>query len=561
MFEIIGLAVVVPVINLLVDPTQINKNKIIYYLYNAGGFNNNLSFVLATLIAIGIIFILKNTLLYYILKHQTEIGFSLAKRLATNKYNNYLTKPYLFFSENNTAVLLRNITQLPSDLIVYNIFPFIGLLNEFFILLVIILAMTFYNPLLFLVTIAFAIPFLILFNRVYKGKLKHISEVRDKESSNMYKIGLQSLEGFREITVFNKLDFFKPLFQKSIDSFTKASSSGYFLNIFSPKLVETVAILCLVNIFLFGYIFEENMEALTQFMIVFAIAAYRIIPSINKIILFSNYIKSCSFVFSYFNKDDDDPISKNPKDQIAPIQALLFTDTLFLKNLSFKFKKEDYILNNINLTIKKGENIGIVGPSGSGKSTLLNIFLRLYIEENGGIFVDSIKVDKGNRDQWYKLVSYVPQQMTLIEGTIKENIAFGIEQNKINESLLNKVIELAQLQDFTKNLPNGVNTNIGEKGINISGGQKQRIAIARALYHGGEILIFDEATSALDIETEESLTEAIHSLSNQNLTIIIVSHRYQTLKHCSKIFKLEKGNLNGPIAYNQFVQNHQKSSN
>lgn len=554
-FEIIGLAIIIPAINILIDQEIVKSAPALFWLYNSLNFSSNVSFVLFILFAICIIFIIKNALLYFIYKYQTKVGFDLASRLAVGKYNSYLNMPYRFFSENNTAILLRNITQLPIDIVIYSILPFVGLINEIFLILIILSAITLYNPLLFFATAIFVIPFLFLYNKTYRSKLKRISTERDKESSKVYQIGLQSIEGFREIKIFDKLNFFRPVFQRSLESYAKISSDGYLMNIFSPKIVETVAIMCLVNIFLFGYLLGNNITVLTQFMAIFAISSYRIIPSINKIILYSNYIKSSAYTFQYFSKKDDVATEQHSeKNKEEALQPLTFNKNVEIRGLSFKFADaEENILKNLRLNVTKGQTIGIVGPSGSGKSTLLNILLRLYVEDEGGIYVDGVKIERNNISNWYKLVSYVPQNMILLDGTIKENIAFGIHPEDINTILLEKVIARSQLKEFIDKLPEGINSQIGENGIKISGGQKQRIAIARALYHGGEILIFDEATSALDSETEEMLTEAIHSISHQDLTIIIVAHRVQTLKYCDAIYKIENGALNERLTYSQIA--------
>lgn len=469
----------------------------------------------------------------------------MASRLSLEKYNSYLNKPYAFHSNNNTAILLRNFTQMPFDLIQYLILPFIAIINESFILLLITTAITIYDPLLFWSLVIFVAPFLFIYSTIYKKKLKEISTIRDKESAYLYKLGLQSMEAFREIVVFNKLEYFKPIYKKTVNRFTKSISEAYTINSFSPKFVETVAVLAIFSIFISGYFFNKNLSELAQFLIIFAIAAFRIIPSLNKIILYSNYIKSSFFIFDHFNIFDDEvEPNHSKKNHLEKTEDIQFNKQLELKNVSFAFEnKTDTVLKNLNLNIKKGETIGIIGTSGSGKSTLLNILLRLHEEQTGGIFIDGKKIDKSSLAAWYKLVSYVPQNITLLDASITENIAFGIPTKEIDTILLNKVIQQAQLESFINQLSEGVNTQIGEKGIKISGGQRQRIGIARALYHGGKILIFDEATSSLDMETEEMLTEAINNISHKELTIIIVAHRIQTLKYCDVIYKLEKGEI------------------
>lgn len=543
-FELFGLFILFPVIRIIIEPSLIQENRYINYIYVKLHFSDNISFVLFLFSTVTLLFVLKNFFIYLISKKQISVAFKMASQLSLEKYNSYLNKPYSFHANNNTAILLRNFTQLPFDLIQYLVLPFIAIINESFILLLIVATITIYDPLLFLSLVVSMAPFLFIYNRIYKKKLGIISARRDEESAYMFKLGLQSMEAFREIAVFNKSEYFKPIYKKTVDRYSKSISETYLINTISPKFVETVAVIAIFSIFISGYLLNKDLGTLAQFLILFAIAASRIIPSMNKIILFSNYIKACSYIFEHFENAKEDTLPTDDYKNKGNSQPIEFIDKLEIKNLSFSFiDKKESVLNNLNLIVKKGETIGIIGSSGSGKSTLLNILLRLYQEQSGGIYVDGKKIEKSQLSAWYKLVSYVPQNITLLDGSITENIAFGVTSKDIDYVLLEKVIKQAQLEPFISELPNGSSTQIGEKGIKISGGQRQRIGIARALYHGGKILIFDEATSALDSETEEMLTESINNISHKELTIIIVAHRIQTLKYCDAIYKLENGSI------------------
>lgn len=545
-FEIFGLFVLFPVIKVIMEPAIIQQNKYVNFLYTALHFENNISFVLFLFSSVTLLFLLKNFLIYVISKKQISVAFKLASRLSLEKYNLYLNKPYSFHSNNNTAVLLRNFTQMPFELINYLVLPFVAILNELFILILVIATITLYDPLLFWSLILFTTPFLFVYNKVYKKKLREISSKRDEESAHMFKLGLQSMEAFREITVFNKTSYFKPVYKKAVDRYSKSMSETYLMNTFSPKFVETVAVLAIFSIFISGYLLNKDLAVLAQFLIIFAIAAFRVIPSMNKIILSSNYIKSSSYIFQHFDIATENITSVAKEKEQENTQTIDFREKLEIRDLSFGFEEQKRnVLNKLNLTIKKGQTIGIIGSSGAGKSTLLNILLRLFEEKSGGIYIDNNKIERSKLAAWYKLVSYVPQNITLLDGSIRENIAFGCTEEEIDHNLLNKVIRQAQLEAFINELPEGPKTQIGEKGIKISGGQRQRIGIARALYHGGKILIFDEATSSLDTETEEMLTESINNISHgeDELTIIIVAHRIQTLKYCDAVYKLENGEI------------------
>ena len=542
LFEIIGLVVLLPVINVIIDSSIIDRNPYLKILYTHLGFISHIKFAVFLLCLTTFVFVIKNLILYFISKIQNTITFNLARRLSYDKYNSYLEKDYEFHAENNSAVLLRNMTQIPFELVIYVIQPFILLLNEIFILFLIVMGVAFYDPMLFLTLFLFVLPFLYLYNKIFRIRLREISKRRDEEGAKMYKMGLQSMENYREIIVSNKKHFFKPLFKNALDTFANSMRSVSELNLLTPRLVETIAILSIFIIFTTGFLLKRDITSLAQFLILFSIASYRMIPSINKLIQCSNYIKSSFFVFDYFNKSD---FQASDSIQNDPIQEKVsFKKTIELRNLSFHYKNHPKpVLNNLHLSIEKGDIIGIIGSSGSGKSTLLSILLRLYIESDGGLYVDQVKINTQNILAWYNVLSFVPQNIVLLDGTILENIAFGVPRNQVDYEKLNRVVKQAQIEDFILSAPNGLHSEIGEKGIKISGGQRQRIGIARALYQESELLIFDEATSALDLETERMLTDSIHNISHSNLTMIIVAHRLETLKYCTKIFKLEEGKL------------------
>jgi ABC-type multidrug transport system fused ATPase/permease subunit len=538
--EVFGLVIIFPVINILLDPSSITRSAVLSKLYTVFRADNTVSFVLILMLLITAFFLLKNLVIYHASKRRTGIAYEMANRLATTKYSRYLSQSYSYFAENNTAVMLRNITQIPFEFATYVLLPFATILNELFILTILVVIMTIFDPVLFLSILLFTLPFGLLYNSVYRKKLREISERRNRESAAIYKAGMQSLEGFREIVVFNKLNYFKPWFKRSVENYSRSNSFVYLLNVFSPKIVETVAVMCISAIFISGFLFGKDIRQLGQFLVMFSLAAFQIIPSMNKIILSGNYIKSSAFTIDHFTRDEVE--DAEPARSAAP--KLEFKRELRIRDLSFRYRDaQDRVLDNVNLEVKKGETIGIIGPSGSGKSTLLNILLRLYKEQQGGIYVDDRHIGELEILAWYDLVSYVPQNITLLDGTITENIAFGIGAAEIDRERLWKCIERAQLSEFINSLPGKENTQVGENGIKLSGGQKQRIGIARALYHGGSILIFDEATSALDTETERMVTESIYSISHQDLTIIIVAHRLETLKYCDRIYKIEKGKI------------------
>jgi ABC-type bacteriocin/lantibiotic exporter with double-glycine peptidase domain len=537
--EILSLSTLFPIINIIINPKKIQENKILNEIYTFFHFQNDATFILIILIAIIIIFVLKNIAVYYFSKFQINLFYVTAEKLVLEKYRRYMNMPYGEHTNSNSSALLRNVLQVPYEFTNALLMPFNAVINELIIIMLLAISILIYNPFLFLILISVLFPLVYVYNRVHKRRLQNMSKTRDQESLNLYKQVSQSFEGIREFTVFDKKEYFYKTLKKSAANYTKINSESYLISYFSPKVIETVSVFAVFMVFLIGYIQGQNIEAVASILVLYSIALYKLIPSINKILLSLNNIRIADYTFLYLKKENTPEIYTNES-----YESLAFHETIKLKNIDFKYADSSkLVLSDINLQIDKGSRIGIVGASGSGKSTLLNIFLRLFEESKGGIYIDDKKISPDNIKALYKLVGYVPQNITIIEGSLLENIAFGIDKDGVDFDLLNKVIEKSQLSSFLRELPEGFSTQMGERGAKISGGQKQRIGIARALYHKAQILIFDEATSALDYETEKMLTESINSFYDNDMTIIIVAHRLQTLKYCDLIYKLNDGRL------------------
>jgi ABC-type multidrug transport system fused ATPase/permease subunit len=270
-------------------------------------------------------------------------------------------------------------------------------------------------------------------------------------------------------------------------------------------------------------------------------ATFRLLPSINRILSSLQNIKYYKSSLEIISNELVGA-SKNLNEKEILVGEIDFKKSLELKHISFSYKDNNPILENIDLKINKGELIGIIGQSGAGKTTLINIIVGLLTQNSGKIFLDGNELSHDKINLWKCKIGYVPQDVYLIDDTIEKNIAFGIDADKINSQNIEKSISQSQLKSFINQLPNGINTIVGERGVQISGGQRQRIGIARALYNDAEFLVLDEATSSLDVETETEFINAVLSLK-RNKTILIITHRLSTIENCDKIFKIDKGEL------------------
>ncbi|MCF6296763.1 MAG: ABC transporter ATP-binding protein/permease [Flavobacteriaceae bacterium] len=552
-FDIFSLLLLLPIIKIILDPTIIYKNQYLLFLFSEFGFNSEVVFAIFLLFIIVLFFVVKNVVTYYGIKWQSNTIFNIAEKLTIHQFKLYLFKPFQYYTNNETGNLLRSIIEVPFNFASGILFPLVIIINELIVVLIILVVITIYNPYLFISVILFTAPFLIIYTFFQKNRLKKVSKERDINHANMFAKGKQALDGFKEVILFDKIDFFKVSFQKSVNKFSSAFSTLYLYNSYSPRLVEGIAVLSIFSVIVTGYALNYDMKLIASFLVAFSLAAYRLIPSINKVILSYNNIKSSEFVFSHFEQSQELSESFNivkSNSVFESSSSLKFSSGLEIKNLSFNYNdSKENIFNKLNIKISKGETVGIIGDSGSGKTTLINILLLLLDEFSGEILVDGQKLDSKSKKEWHKTISYVPQNVIIIAGTLLENITFGIPFQEVNHSKLEKVIEQSQLQEFIQRLPNGINTEIGEHGLKISGGQRQRIGIARALYHEGSLLIFDEATSSLDNKTEMQLTNSIRNLSGKEFTIIIIAHRLESLRYCDSIYKIENGKTVGPLVF------------
>jgi len=550
-FEIVGLLIIVPVIQILLKPAIIHSNWQLEQLFVFLRAPNEIVFIVYLLTLIVLFFVVKNALIYWASLWQTRITYGVAERLTTLQFQKYLYQPYQSHVNDNTSVLLRKIIEIPYNFTNGIMLPVVQLINEIIVMAFLIFGILLYNSVLFMSMVLFITPFFFLYASIYKFQLKDVSHEREQGHSDMFKKGKQSIEGFREILLFNKFNYFEPGFKASVNRFSRAMAKLYHLNLFSPKIIETLAIVCVLTIFVVGLVLNYDIEKLVAFLATFAIAAYRLIPSINKMVLSYNNIRSCEFVFNHFRSVQwNKPVKEVSQAEVKPFS---FAREVQLRNLSFSFYPDEILLNDVDLTIRRGEIIGVVGKSGSGKSTLINIILGLYPPSTGKIMVDDIEINEANIASWHRTISFVPQSPVLLEGSISENIAFGVTAESVDNERMWWAVKNSGLEEFVAGLPDGLATQIVDKSLNISGGQKQRIAIARALYHNGQILIFDEATNSLDLETEDFLTDAIKRLSTQSYTVIIIAHRKESLKYCDRIYKIKDGRISSSLTFSEVV--------
>lgn len=548
--DVFGIASILPLIKLATDTTIIHTNEYLSTIYKYLHFESEKSFLLFMILSVLGFFIVKSVYGIFVNYLETRFTATLAYNITRKQFNKYFNLEFHQFAGMKSSVITHHILNNPLSYVTWVVMPTIMLISEFSILLLIVGGIAWYDIKLFLFIAIIIGPSTWLIYALLRSRVTRIGE----EMNRLFPLSLGSLSqtigGYADIKLANKEAHYRDEFLKTQKKYHQLNMAAHLPNLIPLRANELVALLGVVLIFIYAIFLTENSEKAIVMISLFAAAAYRLMPSLNRIISSFMYIRKNMTALQNISIYPDlaHEIISNADDR-----KMTFEKSIEIRNLYFRFPKESNdVLKDITMTIQRGEKIGIVGVSGSGKTTLMNILLRFYKEQQGGIYIDDVKVDSENMQSWRNLLGYVKQDIFLMDASIKDNITFG--DTNPNENLLKQAIKQASLEDLINSLPDGLNTVIGERGSRLSGGQKQRISIARSLYRNAEVLIFDEATSALDNQTEQEVSDAIDSLSNVNKTIFIIAHRVTTLKNCNRIYELTDGKISGVYQYQELLE-------
>ena len=540
LLEVFSLGILLPLLTLIIDPKKINQNQIIEDIKLLFDNITDKEFLIYFLFAFLGFYLLKTILLAYLSYRQNKFLTGVTKDVSNNLFQNYLKHPYNFFLKNNTSELIKNIQ---GEVTHFSAFfsNLITVISEIGMIFSISITLIFIEPLGAL-TLGFFFGILsIVFLKFTKERLDRWGIIRQDIDSKFSKLILETFGGIKDIFVLGRKQFFLNNFfqqnQRKADIILRQLTVSQL-----PRLyLELVAVFGLIGFILLMTFRNEDPKVLISTIGVFVAATFKIIPSINRLIASLQLLKYYkSSLSTIHNELVCLKVEEIPSTYDQNTDSYLFKDKIKFLNLSFGYNKTT-LLKDINLEINKGDSIGIVGESGSGKSTLIDLILGFQKPSKGIITIDN--VDLNNIILSFRSkIGYVSQELYLIDDSILNNIAFGINKDKINIERVYEVIKLSQLDSLIENSVEGIKTRVGERGVQLSGGQKQRIAIARALYSNPDILILDEATSALDSKTENSIIKTVEGLKG-NVTIIIISHKLSILDMCNKVFKISDSKI------------------
>ena len=395
----------------------------------------------------------------------------------------------------------------------------------------------------------------LLFNKFLYSKVLRYGEEFNLGNRLMIKGISEGVSGIKEIRVLGKEDFFKTSFSRGIKTMAEMEIKQSLIQITPKSLLELLMVVFVV-IAVFLNIYQQNdLDQVFTILGVFAVGAVRLVPIVTQLFSSINIIKfgrsSVSNLYQDIQNFEIGEIETIESKRVI-LQKQDFLD-LDIKNLSYSYPNSDEkALKNISLKINKGDFVGFVGPSGAGKTTLVDVLLGLLNPQTGTIKLNGKDIFS-QIHIWRSLVAYLPQEIFLIDDSLTKNIALDDNTDHLLDGRFNEVIRKSKLDDFIENLPEGLNTRMGERGVRLSGGQRQRVAIARALFHEREVLILDEATSSLDMQTEEEIVNQMQKFKGEK-TVITIAHRISTLKYCDCLYKLEKGIISGPYSYDEYLQ-------
>ena len=537
--EVFSIGAVIPFIGLITNPDSFSSNQYILSLSQFFSIENDgqLLFVI-TLIFISLT-IISASIRAFSVWLQTRLTHLIGADLAAKAYENTLGQSYEFHVMNNSAKLISTIFAKISTMLNRVVTPCLGIIHSFFMTITIVTGLFLLSPFIgisIFAALAFAYIVITLFiKRVVSKNGKIVAD----ELNNVMKKLQEGLGGIRDIIIDNTQNLFLKNFINSDYPQRIASSKLEFISLSPRMLVEMIGLIifAIVTYFLAS---NDPTANFVPLLAAIALGAVRLLPFLQGAYSGWSYINAHRFIVN-----DVLEILMPPDREIAGVSDPIdtFNEEIKLANISFSYaESSSKVLDNVSLTIKKKTKVGIVGQTGGGKSTLMDLIMGLLNPTEGGIFVDGEELTYKNIISWQSKISHVPQSIYLLDGSVYENIAFGLEKKEINLDRAIECAKAAMIHETVRDFEKGYDTKIGERGSRLSGGQRQRIGIARALYKNSEIIFFDEATNALDSQTELKIMESIYSFS-KDITIFIVAHRLETLQKCNLILEVKNSDV------------------
>lgn len=549
LLETLGVGAMMPVVTALLTPDKLQEyidqyetlQRIcnLFHIENAGQLTMTLIFALMA------VYVIKNLYILLLTYKQNTFITRNRNKMISRVMAEFLNRPYEQYLGADIPTVFR-ITDSDIPQTFSLILAMLNLASEVVVSFLIFLVLLFSDVAMTLFIVAVFGLLTLLIVKILKPRMNRIGAKNQTIQSRIAKWRIQAIYGLKDVKVLNREEFFIRNYYESGKIGADVARNYAVLNNIPRLLIETVfivSILAFIAIYISG---GGNVASIMTTIATFGVAAMRVLPSVNRINTYITEIAytqpSLNFVYENLQEGMKTDAMLAERKANAQKEKLKLEDKIQLSHISFHYPDSDKnIFTDAHMEVPRGKSVGIIGASGAGKSTIVDVLLGLLHAQEGDITCDGVNIFK-NYESWLAQIGYIPQAIYLIDESIRDNIAFGIDEDKIDDKRIWEVLEEAQLKEFVEELPEGLDTTIGDRGVRLSGGQRQRIGIARALYHDPEILVFDEATSALDNDTEAAVMEAVNSFHGRK-TMIIIAHRLNTIEKCDIIYKVENEKL------------------
>ena len=536
LLNFVGVATLIPILLLILDRNAMASNAHVARLCDTLNIESYEGLVFGVCAAIVAIILVKNLAILLLYRTERNYIYALYEHLSKNLFLSYHNRGFGFVKRNNSAQLTRNVNVVSLMFVAGVLKPIATIISEALLFILIMGAIAWYAPVAALITTCVFLPVLAIFYFIMRRRLYNIGEMENAAQRLKSRIVAECFRGYVDIEIGGAYPLMFKRFDSAVKEVATLRKRNATIGMLPQMFTEVGLAIGLATLVILSL--SVSSANIGMIFGIFAVAAIRLVPSVRGIMSSWSAIR--------YNLYTIDTMADAEEHNALPAQLdtgrLNLSSTLELRNVTFTFDDASApTIDNLSLTIHKGERVGIQGTSGVGKTTLFNLILGLYHPTHGEILIDGTPLTDCNIRKWQNAIGYVSQSVFITEGTLAENIAFGCDAEDIDYNRINQAIASADLKEFVDSLEHGIETRIGEQGSRISGGQRQRIGIARALYKGCDILLFDEATSALDNNTEKNINRAIEQLSTENksLTIVVIAHRDSSIEYCDRIITLK----------------------
>lgn len=545
MLEALGISIIIPLVQSFLEADKLLQNRYIKSIAGILHITTAVQLIIWMSVFVVIIYIAKNFYMFVLSYVRVKFAVKVKRELSVKMMYSYMDREYAYFLGVNTEDVIRGIGYDVNCVyeVLMQAFRIMAELFTVFAICVYIFCTDVAMALGVVAVIGISLSVLLL---LFRKTMKRAGDDFRKYAFESNKYLHEAFHGIKDVLIFHKEDYFVDNYKRSFNNQLHAEVIKTIAAESPSYLVEAVCVTGLIIVVGAKIVFGSDAASFIPQLAAFAIAAFRILPSIGRISAgFNQLVYACPALNAAYEKLQEAASFKKetrvqPQTSGKSTEKLEFKDKIQINDISWKYPTADKIvIEHLSLAIPKGKSVAFIGQSGAGKSTLADILLGLLVPKEGDIQIDGISIYQ-EMESWKKTVGYVPQAVFLTDDTIRNNIAFGIDEKDIDDAKVQRAVEQAQLADTIEELPNGLDTILGERGIRFSGGQKQRVAIARALYNDPDILILDEATAALDNNTENAVMEAIDALHGYK-TLIIIAHRLTTIRNCDEIYEIGDG--------------------